>query len=295
VAVIEDITKSIKAELYERATSPLLGAFLVSWPIWNYKAILVLLSNLDVLSKVAILEGQLYSSFWKGVSFMVVLPLASALAYLFLYPIPAKFVYRHARKNQKALKEIKVAIEDETPVTQSEYNQLRRKVAELEADYYSGLASKDAEIARLKAMLDEAPRRAAPSRPLKSQPKDSLAVPEASGQHPIITSITVAGERYVLGEDYKKGNPGQVNIVKLRSAHSFREKIPITLETSIPLVDGQKIKVFDGHTSFSPDELKFEIHKTDYEDKNAVVAVEQPNPLRDGKPIVISNKIQFAY
>ena len=38
--MLEEISKSIRADLYERASSPLLGAFLTSWLIWNWKTML---------------------------------------------------------------------------------------------------------------------------------------------------------------------------------------------------------------------------------------------------------------
>jgi hypothetical protein len=40
--MFDDAIKSIRAELYERVASPLLGSFIVSWLIWNYRLILLI-------------------------------------------------------------------------------------------------------------------------------------------------------------------------------------------------------------------------------------------------------------
>ena len=42
---MQDIFISIKAYLYERAASPLTGAFAVSWVVWNYRFFVVLFSD----------------------------------------------------------------------------------------------------------------------------------------------------------------------------------------------------------------------------------------------------------
>ena len=59
--MIEDISKSIKANMYERATSPLFGAFAISWAIWNYKTILAILSSMTVKEKVSYIENEIYA------------------------------------------------------------------------------------------------------------------------------------------------------------------------------------------------------------------------------------------
>jgi len=42
---MDDIFKSIKAFLYDRVASPLFGAFVTAWSIWNYRVISILLSD----------------------------------------------------------------------------------------------------------------------------------------------------------------------------------------------------------------------------------------------------------
>ena len=49
--MLDDLSKSIKASLYERATSPLFGAFVISWLAWNYRFVLTVISSMSAKEK----------------------------------------------------------------------------------------------------------------------------------------------------------------------------------------------------------------------------------------------------
>ena len=40
-----DIIKSIKAYLYDRAASPLIGAYITAWSIWNYRVFIIIFTD----------------------------------------------------------------------------------------------------------------------------------------------------------------------------------------------------------------------------------------------------------
>jgi hypothetical protein len=48
---MEDIIKSIKAFLYDRSSSPLFGAFIISWMAWNYRLLMLVLSDTEIDKK----------------------------------------------------------------------------------------------------------------------------------------------------------------------------------------------------------------------------------------------------
>lgn len=100
---MDDLIKTLKAQLYDRAISPLLGAFLMSWVAWNHRAIVVLLSKDEPIKKFAYLDKVLYPD-WHAFGPAVMFPLLSAIFLIFIYPIPARFVYEHVSKEQKRLK-----------------------------------------------------------------------------------------------------------------------------------------------------------------------------------------------
>ncbi len=148
--MFEDISKSIKATLYERTTSPLFGGFTISWSIWNYKTILVILSYMKVDEKITYIESNIYGQDWLWTSLQLsVFPLITALAFIYGYPIPARLVYEYSHKQQKKLKEVRQEIDDETPLTKAESLKIRTNQRKLQNDHDEELNKKDIEISNL--------------------------------------------------------------------------------------------------------------------------------------------------
>jgi hypothetical protein len=153
--VFDDIAKSVKAQLYERVGSPLFSSFLFSWAAWNYKFILIVVSSMPTIDKIAYIDDHLFPTLRDFAFRGGLFPLLTALGLIFLYPIPAKYVYQHWRKRQKELKEIQQKIDDETPLTKEEARQIRRDALAVSLEYDRGLQSKEAEITRLKEIIGE--------------------------------------------------------------------------------------------------------------------------------------------
>ena len=148
--MIEDISKSIKANMYERASSPLFGAFAISWTIWNYKTVLAIFSSLKLKEKIAFIETEIYKDEWSWALDGAIFPLTSAVLFILIYPHPAKLLYRYWNNQQKALKKIKQQIEDDTPLTIEESRQIRRELFRLEIQHEDEMSRKNNEIERLK-------------------------------------------------------------------------------------------------------------------------------------------------
>lgn len=152
---MDDLAKSVKAQLYERVSSPLLGTFALSWAAWNYRFILVLVSSMSVTEKIGYIDSQVFPTLEQILLRGALYPLLTALALIFLYPIPAKYVYQYWRRRQKELKEIQQQIDDETPLTKEEARQLRREALSASIEYDKALQSRATEIARLKELVEE--------------------------------------------------------------------------------------------------------------------------------------------
>ena len=151
---MNELINSIKAQMYDRTTSPLSGSFILSWTLWNYKMIFVLFSSLGVVEKFDYISGFLYAS-WKDFLIIGLLyPLLTTFFFIFVYPYPARFAYEFWRNRQKELKEIRQKIEDETPLTMEESREIRHAVMQLEADYARELERKENEIRRLREEID---------------------------------------------------------------------------------------------------------------------------------------------
>ena len=86
------------------------------------------------------------------------LPLLVALFLIFLYPIPAKYIYQYWKIQQKELKKIKQQIEDETPLTIQESRDLKKKHDSLESHYEMLIVNKDREIDSLNKLIEQRDR-----------------------------------------------------------------------------------------------------------------------------------------
>ncbi len=305
--MIQELINSTKVVLYERTASPLFGAFLISWCVWNWKVIIVILAAIPVMNKISFIDLY-FNGFLSSIWLLIVGPLITSLIYLFLYPIPAKYVYKYSQRQQKELKSIRIEVEDNTPLSLEESRQLRAKLSELEDSFYSQLASKDAELNKLRTQLNQSTQQSLSksvdlnrtnihSRPSKLESNDiMLDENKTLGiTTPVIIDFTVANHTYRLGDDFHNFGPGQVNVVKLKDTFYFRDKILVKFTLDKPLQEGQYITVFDGHSSRIIEGDSFEIDKIDYENKNAFIVVEQENPLRERTKMIVSNKVQFSY
>lgn len=142
--MLEDATTSIKAYLYERAVSPLLGSLIVSWCFWNYRFFFLAVSDLKYAEKMAEIDKfyQLedthnlfwlvewtVSNFW---ALGVVFPFITAMLYLFAFPYPAKWVYQFSLKRQEILASVKNDIEDKKRLSVEQSRAIRQQLTDFE-------------------------------------------------------------------------------------------------------------------------------------------------------------------
>jgi hypothetical protein len=133
---MDDLIKSFKAQLYDRVTSPLLSSFLIAWTAWNHRLLAVFLtSDMKIKEKFAYVDEVLYPGIHEIGLRGFLWPLLSALALLFLYPVPGRWVYQYVRTEHKRLKEIQQRIDDETPMTMADARELRVAIRKAEQEF----------------------------------------------------------------------------------------------------------------------------------------------------------------
>ena len=152
--MLDELVKSVRMHLSERLTSPLLGAFVVSWIIWNFRFLLIVISAESVESKLRLIDHIAFPGIWPAILHGIVGPLVTALAWIFLYPYPAKRVYEFARRRQRDLLEIRRVIEGETPLTVEDTRKFRREFSVREQELNLEIDRKDQEIAKLQRLLE---------------------------------------------------------------------------------------------------------------------------------------------
>lgn len=151
--MFEEIIKSTQSHVNERLSSPLIGSFAFAWCLWNYKFLVVLFSSASVSQTFHLIDGLVFPDTATMLFRGFLYPLISALAYIFLYPYPAKFVYRFSRNRQKEINDIRRQIEDETPLTLEESRKIRSDVLRIENDHLQEMDRKNREIERLNGQL----------------------------------------------------------------------------------------------------------------------------------------------
>lgn len=153
--MIEDFTTTIKAQLYERVSSPLLSSFFISWCGWNYKFILILFSGMASHEKIVYIDLNIFPNLMSAVIHGALLPTLTSLLLIFVYPIPAEFIYRHVKINQRRLKEIQQSIDDESPLSKEQARKIRREALENQLKYETEIDAKNVENARLKEIISD--------------------------------------------------------------------------------------------------------------------------------------------
>ncbi len=109
----DEVTKSILSNIQDRAVSPLFGAFVISWSLWNYKFILAILAFIPLAEKISFIEQVLYPELCRSIVFLGAGPILTSLGFIFGYPYPARLVFRFWRQKQKELRDIRLSIENE--------------------------------------------------------------------------------------------------------------------------------------------------------------------------------------
>lgn len=150
--MFEDISDTLKATLYERVSSPFISSFILSWCVFNYKILFILFSDMEVRYKfyeIELLQMQPQNLItmpvvgWQFYPCTFLYPLLIAFFYTLVFPFFEAKLFSVWLKGQKAIKSIKVTIEDETPVSQEKYTSLLKQLRHMSREYADDLARKD--------------------------------------------------------------------------------------------------------------------------------------------------------
>lgn len=163
--MVDKIFKSAKAQISERIASPLIGSFAISWCLWNYKFLVILFSSASVSQTFALIDTIAFPTTWSLVQNGVLLPAFTVVAYIFVYPYPAKYVYEFTRRRQKEINEVRQRIEDETLLTIEESRKIRAEALQTEKVHQETVDRLNAEISRLKLEMTNAQTEPSPEQP----------------------------------------------------------------------------------------------------------------------------------
>lgn len=149
--MFDEIIKSAQTQISERLASPLIGSFVISWCLWNYKFLVILFSAASVSQTFRLVDSVAFPDISSLLVKGIFLPALTSAAYIFAYPYPAKFVYEFTRRRQKDINDIRRRIDDETPLTLEESRKIRSDLLRIGIEHEQELDRKNIEIERLKA------------------------------------------------------------------------------------------------------------------------------------------------
>lgn len=149
--MFEEIKKSLKASLYERTASPIVGAFVSAWLIINWKLCLIIVLAKDTIyERLAHIEGGGYIGIWPN----LYAPLISAVIFLAIYPLVSIYPYRWWEWYAKKKTEIKNSMQRGVLLSLEKSIALRNEIDSQEAKFEEMLKSKEQKNSELMVMHD---------------------------------------------------------------------------------------------------------------------------------------------
>lgn len=163
---MEEIIKSIKAFLYDRASSPLIGALIISWSFWNYKMFFILFSDEKIENKFLLIstlfdKNNPIEIFGLTLPFSLsmlcngaIYPILLTIFYIYIYPFLAEPVYKLSLQTQLKLINLKKENEGKKLLTVEESNKMQLELLNLQDKYEEETEKLRTKISSLQALLN---------------------------------------------------------------------------------------------------------------------------------------------
>lgn len=147
--MFDEFKKSLKASLYERAASPIIGAFVSAWLIFNWKLCLVVaFADDSIYDRLAFIEKSPYIDIWLNLYF----PAIAAAVFIALYPLASLLPYMWWEWYAKKKSEIKNSMQRGVLLSLEKSIELRNEIDNQEAKFEEMLKSKEQKNAELLVM-----------------------------------------------------------------------------------------------------------------------------------------------
>lgn len=152
-----DLFDEFKAHISHRLSNPFTPAFLVSWSVWNYKTLILLLSGMDAELKIAAIQAVYAWENWHQNALVqgVLIPAFFAGLYVWLSPRISRIIMVFWKIQESGTKGELVKIEDEVPLTRQEMGQIKAQMQKQLDERDEKLERRDITVSRMEAQLRE--------------------------------------------------------------------------------------------------------------------------------------------
>jgi hypothetical protein len=125
---MSDLFKSISSPLIERARSPLLGTYIISWCISNWQIFYatIFITNKELYPSDKLIFVKEHVSNWQ----CFIYPLGFTIIYLFIVPYANYWIFMFSEKRKRKRIDLKIKIGREHFVSGNEYYDLKLKFEE---------------------------------------------------------------------------------------------------------------------------------------------------------------------
>lgn len=149
-----DLKDALTVKLAERISSPFISTFILSWCITNYDIFLLIFSGVDWGTKIHYIDS-IYKSGYEIWLQKIAIPFGATLFYIFIWPTIDFRIYRYTKRRSNKIKQERIDIDQETPLSESDRLKFYQKSREIERKHQQELTVRDTEVEELKGDLGE--------------------------------------------------------------------------------------------------------------------------------------------
>ena len=151
--MIPEFRKSINSILYDRMTSPFYGALIISWIIWNWKAIYLTLFVSEEMIKETKIDYIVAN--YSSLENLITYPVISTLAILLVLPFIANGAYWTSLKFKNWRQIQKNNIEKKQLLTLEQSIAIRKELKQKEFEYEEILQKRENQIESLNQVISQ--------------------------------------------------------------------------------------------------------------------------------------------
>ncbi|MGI9920240.1 hypothetical protein [Vibrio owensii] len=149
--MFQELSTSLKASLYERVSSPLVGSIVFSWVAFNWKGLAyLLLSDSKIEEKI-----KFFSDNYSNVDTNIWFPLLSGTAIAVFYPLIAYIPFWIWEQIQSAQRNLKKRLSLNELLSVEQSLQLRNELAQKDSRIREVIAENQASAKELKGRIEE--------------------------------------------------------------------------------------------------------------------------------------------